>query len=121
LSQTEFTQPSMFVVNALSYLKKMQMDEKEPDYLAGHSLGEYNALHAAGVISFEAGLKLVKKRGELMGRVKNGAMAAIINFSEKQVIEILKKANLTTIDKDRSNGSFWTSRGSLYQRIQRLL
>ena len=98
LSQTEYTQPSMYVVNALSYLKRIQVLKKEPDYLAGHSLGEYNALHAAGVISFEAGLKLVKKRGELMGRVKNGSMAAVINFSEKQVIEILKKVNLTTID-----------------------
>ena len=98
LNQTQYTQPALYVVNALSYAKKIKDDGKQPDFLAGHSLGEYNALQAAGVISFEDGLKLVKKRGELMSQAKNGGMAAIINSSEKQIQEILKEANLTTID-----------------------
>jgi malonyl CoA-acyl carrier protein transacylase len=98
LNQTQYTQPALYVVNALSYQKKIKDDGQLPDFLAGHSLGEYNALQAAGVISFEDGLKLVKKRGELMSQAKNGGMAAIINSSEKQIQEILKEANLTAID-----------------------
>lgn len=98
LNLTQYTQPAMYVVNALSYQKKMKDGEKEPDFLAGHSLGEYNALHAAGVISFEDGLKLVKRRGELMSQARDGGMAAILDCSEERVRRILKEANLTTID-----------------------
>jgi malonyl CoA-acyl carrier protein transacylase len=98
LNQTEYTQPALYVVNALSYEKKIQNKENVPDFLAGHSLGEYSALHAAGVFSFEDGLNMVKKRGELMSEAKKGAMAAIINSSEEQIQKILKEAKLTTID-----------------------
>ncbi|EDP94620.1 ACP S-malonyltransferase [Kordia algicida OT-1] len=98
LNQTQFTQPALYVVNALSYQKKLKDGEKEPDFVAGHSLGEYNALQAAGVFSFESGLKFVKKRGELMSEAKNGGMAAILNSSEEQIKEILKDAKLETID-----------------------
>jgi malonyl CoA-acyl carrier protein transacylase len=98
LNQTQYTQPALYVVNALSYQKKIRDNGKQPDFLAGHSLGEYNALEAAGVISFEEGLKLVKKRGELMSQAKNGGMAAILNSSEEQIQEILKQADLATID-----------------------
>jgi len=98
LNQTQYTQPALYVVNALSYQKKMKDGGTQPDYLAGHSLGEYNALQAGGIISFEDGLKLVKKRGELMSQAKNGGMAAILNSSEKQIHEILQEADLSTID-----------------------
>ena len=50
LNQTQYTQPAMYVVNALSYQKRIKDDGRQPDFLAGHSLGEYNALQAAGVI-----------------------------------------------------------------------
>ncbi len=98
LNQTQYTQPALYVVNALSYEKKIRNKEDIPDFLAGHSLGEYNALHAAGVFSFEAGLKLVKKRGAIMSQAQKGGMAAIINSSEKQIREILEEAKLATID-----------------------
>lgn len=98
LNQTQYTQPALYVVNALSYQKKLKEGGKQADYLAGHSLGEFNALQASGVLSFESGLKLVKKRGELMGKVKNGGMAAILNSSQKQIETILTQAKLTTID-----------------------
>ncbi|GGX32848.1 ACP S-malonyltransferase [Aquimarina muelleri] len=94
LNKTQYTQPALYVVNALSYQKKIKDGEKKPDFLAGHSLGEYNALQAAGVFSFESGLRLVKKRGELMSKAKNGGMAAILKSSEEQIKEILKEANL---------------------------
>jgi trans-AT polyketide synthase/acyltransferase/oxidoreductase domain-containing protein len=98
LTNTQYTQPSLYVVNALSYLKKIQDDTELPNYVAGHSLGEFNALFASGVFDFETGLKLVKKRGELMAQAKNGGMAAVIGLTETKIKEILEKNNLTQID-----------------------
>jgi trans-AT polyketide synthase, acyltransferase and oxidoreductase domains len=98
LGQTQFTQPALYVVNALSYLKKMQGTDQAPDYVAGHSLGEYNALFAAGVFDFETGLRLVKKRGALMGQASGGGMAAIIGFTFEQVNRVLRECDLTGID-----------------------
>ena len=63
----------------------------EPDYLAGHSLGEYNALLAGGVFDFETGLKLVKLRAELMGKVKDGGMAAILHLEEEKIRQVIKE------------------------------
>ncbi len=98
LNKTQFTQPALYVVNALSYQKKIKDGETPPDFVAGHSLGEYNALQAAEVLSFEEGLKLVKMRGELMSKAENGGMAAILNSSETKINNILADANLTSID-----------------------
>lgn len=98
LGLTQFTQPALYVVNALSYFKKVQETGEKPDFVAGHSLGEFNALLAADVYDFEAGLKLVKKRGELMSEASEGAMAAIINSNEDEIRQILKDNNLNNID-----------------------
>ena len=56
-----------------------------PDYVAGHSLGEYCAMYSAGVMSLETTLKAIQKRADLMGSVKGGAMAAILNATEDQL------------------------------------
>ena len=98
IGQTQFTQPALYVVNALSYLKKVQETGIIPDYVAGHSLGEYNALFAAGAFDFETGLKLVKKRGELMSQAFGGGMAAVIGFTKDQVQQVLTDNGLTGID-----------------------
>lgn len=98
LNQTQFTQPALYVVNALSWLKKREMDGRDPDYLAGHSLGEYNALLAAGGVDFETGLKLVKKRGELMSRASGGAMAAVLNATEEKILELMNFSGLSKVD-----------------------
>jgi trans-AT polyketide synthase, acyltransferase and oxidoreductase domains len=98
LGQTQFTQPALYVVNALSYLKKVKETGKAADYVAGHSLGEYNALLAAGVFDFATGLQLVKKRGELMSLAAGGGMAAVIGFTLEQVQQVLKECGLTGID-----------------------
>lgn len=98
LNKTQFTQPALFVVNALSYYKTIEESGEVPDYLAGHSLGEFNALLAAECFDFEAGLKMVKKRGELMAGAPDGAMAAILNASKDEIEDILKKNNLNNID-----------------------
>src|SRR5262245_48356119 len=58
LGLTRFTQPALFVVNALTYRARSEDGAPVPSYVAGHSLGEYNALVAAGVIDFSTGLQL---------------------------------------------------------------
>lgn len=91
LNFTEYTQVAIYVVNCLAYLEYVKQTGIEPDYVAGHSLGEYNALFASKVFDFETGLKLVKKRGILMGQVSGGAMAAVIGVPENELQVILKE------------------------------
>jgi len=98
LNQTQYTQPVLYVVNALSYYKKSGETGVHPNFVAGHSLGEYNALLAAGGIDFETGLRLVQKRGELMSLATGGAMAAILKSNEKAIRTILKENDLSAID-----------------------
>jgi malonyl CoA-acyl carrier protein transacylase len=84
LNRTEYTQPALFVVNALMYLEEHDRTGLEPGFLAGHSLGELNALHVAGVFDFELGLHIVKKRAELMSTCGiGGTMAALIGPRQK--------------------------------------
>ncbi|WP_127530242.1 ACP S-malonyltransferase [Paenibacillus kobensis] len=103
LNQTAFTQPALFVVNAMGYLKRVKDDGITLRYAAGHSLGEYNALFAAGAFDFETGLELVKKRGELMGRAAGGGMAAVIGLTEEEVSSVLRKHGLSSIDMANLN------------------
>ncbi|NOT89836.1 MAG: ACP S-malonyltransferase [Lysobacter sp.] len=98
LKNTQFTQPALYVVNALSYYKQIQQAGETPDYVAGHSLGEFNALLAAECFDFETGLKLVKKRGELMSQATDGAMAAILNATRGQVETLLKENGFKNVD-----------------------
>lgn len=98
LDNTRFTQPALFVVNALSYYKRLQDPAAKPDYLAGHSLGEFNALLAAECFGFEVGLKLVQKRGQLMSQVSGGGMAAVLNSTPEQIEAVLKENGLTNIE-----------------------
>lgn len=97
LGQTRYTQPALYVVNALHYFQAIDAGER-PDYVAGHSLGEYNALLAAGVFDFITGLRLVKKRGELMSAARDGGMAAVIGLSANELQDALRAAALDTLD-----------------------
>lgn len=97
LTQTQYTQPALYIVNALTYFKKIQEKRKPPRFVAGHSLGEYNALLAASVFDFETGLKLVQKRGELMSQAREGAMAAIIGLKADLIKTILDQHGLTNV------------------------
>lgn len=98
LNLTQYTQPALYVVSALSYLQKLTENTVRPDYLAGHSLGEYAALFAGGAFDFETGLQLVKKRGELMGQASGGGMAAVISVGEEDIRKILTENRLDRID-----------------------
>jgi trans-AT polyketide synthase/acyltransferase/oxidoreductase domain-containing protein len=97
LVQTQYAQVAIYIVNALHYYKKLQSSRK-PDFVAGHSLGEYNALLAAGVFDFETGLRLVQKRGLLMAQAAGGGMAAVGGLSEGQILQVLKENQLDSID-----------------------
>ncbi len=94
LKKTHITQPAIFVISMMAY--QWLKEKKVPfDFVAGHSLGEYSALCAAGAFSFEQGLALVKLRGELMsqaGEKMPGAMAAILGLEEPVLREILVKS-----------------------------
>ena len=97
LSQTAYTQPLLFLVNHLYYLNALQEGVKA-DIAIGHSLGEYNALVAAGALSFEDGLRLVKVRGALMGQVKEGGMTAVIGLDQVTLETILKTEGGSAVD-----------------------
>lgn len=99
LTNTQYTQPALYVVNALTYLDKCASKAiPAADYLAGHSLGEYNALLAADVFSFEEGLQLVKLRGQLMGEATGGGMAAVVGVRPEEVQKVLREAHLPNVE-----------------------
>jgi trans-AT polyketide synthase, acyltransferase and oxidoreductase domains len=98
LGQTQFTQPALYAVSALMYADRLNETNRRPDFVAGHSLGEYVALFAAEVFDFETGLRLVKKRGELMARAAGGGMAAVIGLDRAKVEGVLRKSGLTALD-----------------------
>ncbi len=89
LHQTQYTQPALYVVNALSFLKKMRIHHAIPRYVIGHSLGEYNALLAAEVFDFSTGLRLVQQRGALMSEISGGGMASIVKLRVDDIHSVL--------------------------------
>lgn len=119
LNLTQYTQPALYVINALMYYKKIQESKYYPDYLAGHSLGEYSALLAGGAFDFETGLRLVKKRAELMSRVTDGGMAAIIGIDGERIKEILEKNGFNTIDVANFNSPSQTVISGLKEDIDK--
>jgi [acyl-carrier-protein] S-malonyltransferase len=78
LNRTRFTQPALLThsIACLAVFRDLTDDRLKPTMAAGHSLGEYSALVAANAVSFERALKLVQKRGELMGNYGEGEMTA---------------------------------------------
>lgn len=98
LNDTRFTQPALFVVNALSWLDFQRREHTKPDFLLGHSLGELNALFAAGAFDFETGLRLVKERAEAMAAVQGGGMGVVLNLEHDALQEFLRSNGLDEID-----------------------
>ena len=89
LQQTRVTQPAIYIHSVI--MSKVLGNKFCPDALAGHSLGEYSALTAAGTISFDSGLKLVSQRAEAMQKacdLEDGTMAAILGLQDEKVVEI---------------------------------
>ncbi len=96
LNQTENTQPAMLAAGYATYKVLANEVDLSAELMAGHSLGEYSALVAAGSLEFFDAVKLVRKRAQLMQSavpVGSGAMAAILGLDDEQVIEICNKSN----------------------------
>jgi len=94
LKQTENTQPAILTVSVAAY-RALENRGIVPDFVAGHSLGEYSALVAAGSLDFSTAVKLVRQRGRYMQEAVpagEGAMAAILGLSAADVGEVCKKA-----------------------------
>ena len=94
LKQTKVTQPAVFLHSVISAL--CMGDAFKPSMVAGHSLGEFSALVAAGALSFEDGLRLVYARAMAMQKacdVAPGTMAAIIGLSDEKVEEICREVS----------------------------
>lgn len=114
LRQTKVTQPAIFLHSVI--LTKVMADRFQPDMVAGHSLGEFSALTAAGVLSFEDGLSLVSKRAQAMQKaceLNPSTMAAILGVEndvvEKvcgEINEVVVPANYNTIGQIVISGSF---------------
>lgn len=89
LDKTDFTQPALYVASCLAYLAWKEDSGVQASFAAGHSVGEYAALYAAGYVSFGDGLRMVKQRGALMGQQSGGGMAAVIGMDLDGVREVL--------------------------------
>ncbi|SKB12991.1 Malonyl CoA-acyl carrier protein transacylase [Planktothrix sp. PCC 11201] len=101
ISQTLYTQPSLYVLESL-LVDQLKQQGQSPDYVAGHSLGEYVALYAAGVFDFETGLKLVQCRAELMSSAAGGQMAALIGFDREQLDQQIQQTPNIVLANDNS-------------------
>lgn len=98
LRQTRYTQPALFVHEAL--VVHLLGAEHRFDAFAGHSLGEYSALYAAGVLSLKDALALVKLRGELMfraGEAEPGTMAAILGLEDEAVESLCERISSESV------------------------
>src|SRR5687768_12097422 len=94
LKLTENTQPALLTVSTAA-CAVLRAHGIEPDYLAGHSLGEYSALAASGALSFEDALQLVRKRGRFMQEAVPpgvGAMAALLKLPAEKLNGVLEQA-----------------------------
>jgi [acyl-carrier-protein] S-malonyltransferase len=101
LSRTLYTQPCLYVVESI--LADVLIDRgNRPNLVAGHSLGEYVALYSARVFEFDAGLRLVKRRAELMDSASDGMMAALIGFDREQLEQQLQQTPDVVLANDNS-------------------
>ena len=94
LKRTENTQPAILTVSVAAY-RALERRGVTPDFAAGHSLGEYSALVAAGSLEFSAAVRLVRARGLYMQEAVpegEGAMAAILGIASPDVADICRKA-----------------------------
>ena len=107
LRQTVNTQPALYVTSSAVF-EVVKEHGLQPAICAGHSVGEYAALYAAGAFGFEEGLRLVRTRAELMQDAADenpGAMAAILGLSPEQVQQVLTQASETgMVDAANFNG-----------------
>lgn len=101
VSRTLYTQPCLYVVESI--LADLLIERGNiPSLVAGHSLGEYVALYVARVFDFDAGLRLVKRRAELMDNAHGGMMTALIGFDREQLEEKIQQIPDVVLANDNS-------------------
>jgi [acyl-carrier-protein] S-malonyltransferase len=103
VSRTLYTQPCLYVIESI-LVDLMRQKGHQPDVVAGHSLGEYVALYAAGVVDFVTGLRLVKRRAELMDAASDGMMAVLMGFDMDQLQQVLQQTADVVLANDNSAG-----------------
>lgn len=94
LTRTDAAQPALFTIS-LALTEVAREAGLAPDFVAGHSLGEYTAAVACGALSFEDGVRLVSRRGQLMAQIqadRPGAMAAVMGMSADTLAELCAQA-----------------------------
>ncbi len=97
LGQTQYTQPALYAVSFLQAIS-LKQEQGMPAMAAGHSVGEFAALAFADVFSFEEGLKMVAKRGQIMSEVTGGGMAAVIGLEEVVILKVIEDQGFEGID-----------------------
>ena len=102
LSDTRNTQPALFAVESL-IVDELLRQGRQPDLVAGHSLGELVALYAAGVFDAATGLELMQRRSELMASAGGGAMTAVIGFDRSQLDTLVDATEGVVIANDNSD------------------
>jgi [acyl-carrier-protein] S-malonyltransferase len=103
VSQTIYTQPCLYVVESI-LADLLKANGHHPDYVAGHSLGEFSALYAAGVFSFTDGLRLIQRRAELMANATDGMMAALLGFDRDHLEAQLAQTPDAVLANDNNAG-----------------
>ncbi|MBI4779894.1 MAG: ACP S-malonyltransferase [Oscillatoriophycideae cyanobacterium NC_groundwater_1537_Pr4_S-0.65um_50_18] len=103
VSKTLYTQPCLYTIETI-LVDLMHERQQKADLLAGHSLGEYVALYAAGVLDFETGLRLVKRRAALMAAASQGGMAALMGFDRDQLEAVIAQTPDAVMANDNNAG-----------------
>lgn len=103
LARTLYTQPCLYVIESI-LVDLLAERVGLPQLVAGHSLGEYVALYAARVFDFESGLRLVKKRAELMDNAAGGKMAALMKFDRAELSAAIAQTPNVVLANDNSKG-----------------
>lgn len=101
VSKTLYTQPCLYTLEAI-LVDLLRSQGQMPQLVAGHSLGEYVALYAADVFDFEAGLRLVKRRAELMDHASDGTMAALLGFDRQQLETVIAQTPDVVLANDNN-------------------
>ena len=102
INDTRNTQPALFIVESLLVDALIKKGET-PSLMAGHSLGEIVALYASKVFDLETGLRLLKKRSELMAAAGGGAMTAVLGFDRSELQELIDSTQGVFIANDNSS------------------
>ncbi|HJN50016.1 MAG: ACP S-malonyltransferase [Pseudomonadales bacterium] len=100
LNRTEFTQPALLTSSIALWRLWQEKSGRQPDIVAGHSLGEYSALVCARVLGFADAVDLVRKRGQYMQSavpVGVGSMAAILGLGDEQVVELCNQSSVDQV------------------------